>query len=91
MTLRDIKVFQNIIDSRLSLGLPLDESVLKDFETKTKHLNFIFSSGIDFIHEFFKLESKFGNKYSQDFIKYLGQNKFFNKYIPNIADKGLFF
>ena len=91
MILRDIKILDNIIDQKINLGLPLDKSILKDFESKTKHLNFLFSSGIDIIHEFFKFENKIGNKYSEQLIKYLGKNKFFNKHIPNIADKGLFY
>ena len=91
MIIRDIKILENIIDQKLSLGLPLDKSIFKDFETKTKHLNFLFSSGIDIIHEFFKFENKIGNKYSEELIKYLGKNKLFNKYMPNIADRGLFY
>ena len=91
MILRDIKILEDIIDQKLNLGLPLDKSILEDFESQTKHLNFLFSSGVDFIHEFFKFESKIGDKYSKEIIKYLGKNKFFNKYIPSIADKGLFF
>ena len=74
MTIRDIEVLKNIIDNKLSLGLPLDKSILKDFESKTKHLNFLFSSGIDIIHEFFKFENKIGNKYSEELIKYLGKD-----------------
>ena len=37
-----------------TLGLQLDSIVLDEFEKKTKHINFIFSNGIDFIYEFFK-------------------------------------
>ena len=91
MIIRDIIILENIIDQKLTLGLPLDKSIFKDFESKTKHLNFLFSSGIDIIHEFFKFENKIGNKYSEELIKYLGKNKLFNKYMPNIADKGLLF
>ena len=91
MTLRDIQILEDLIDFRLDLGLPLDKSVLKDFESKTKHLNYIFSSGIDFIHEFFKFENKFGNNYTKQIIKHLGKNKLFNQYISNFADRGLFF
>ena len=90
MILRDVKILEKIIDQKINLGLPLDISILKEFESKTKHLNFLFSSGIDFIYEFFKFENKIGNKYSKELIKYLGKNKLFNKYIPSIADKGLF-
>ncbi len=91
MTLRDIKILGDIIDQKLELGLPLDSSVLKDFCNKTKHLNQIFSTGIDLIHEFFKLENNIDNIYSDKIIKYFSNNKFFNNQIPKLADKGLFF
>ena len=54
MTLRDIKILSNIIQDRIDLGLPIDSSVYFDFEKKSKHLNFLFSSSIDLIHEFFR-------------------------------------
>ena len=34
MTLRDIKIFSSLIDCKLDLGLPLDTSILKDFENE---------------------------------------------------------
>jgi len=71
--------------------LPLDSLILKEFESKTKHLNYIFSSGINFIHEFFKFDNKYGNNYSKEILKYLGKNKFFNKYTSKFADQGLIF
>ena len=91
MTLRDIKIFGDIVEKKLELGLPLDNSVLKDFCKETKHLNQIFSTGIDLIYEFFKLENKIDNIYTDKIIKYFSNNKFFNTQIPKFADKGLFF
>ena len=91
MTLRDIKIFGDIVEKKLELGLPLDNSVLKDFCKETKHLNQIFSTGIDLIYEFFKLENKIDNIYPDKIIKYFCNNKFFNTQIPKFADKGLFF
>ena len=91
MTLRDIKILGDIIDQRLELGLPLDSSVLKDFCNKTKHLNQIFSTGIDLIYELFRLENKIDNIYADKIIKYFSNNKFFNNQVPKFADKGLFF
>ena len=32
MALRDIKIFSELIDKKIELGLPLDQSILKDFE-----------------------------------------------------------
>lgn len=91
MTLRDIKIFSDLIQERLDLGLPLDSSILKQFETKTKSKNYVFSAGIDFIYEFFKLENKYGNKYSNKILSAVGKNNTFNKYVSKIADNGLFF
>ena len=91
MTLRDIKIFGDIVEKKLELGLPLDNSVLKDFCKETKHLNQIFSTGIDLIYEFFKLENKIDTIYTDRIIKYFSKNKFFNSQIPKFADKGLFF
>ena len=90
MTLRDIKILSDLIDERIGLGLPLDSTILKDFESKTKHLNYIFSFGINFIHEFFKLDNKYGNNYSKKIIKYLGKNKIFTKYTSQFANQGIF-
>ena len=89
MTIRDIKVLSKIIDNNLDLGLPLDASILKQFQKKTQHLNFVFAHGIDFIHEFFKFDNMFGNNYSKVILKLFGKNKFFNKYASKFADKGL--
>ena len=89
MTIRDIKFLSQLIDQRLELGLPLDTSVLKKFEQKTKHFNFIFGVGIDSINEFFKFDNKLAKNYSNKIFKFLGKNKYFNKYISKFADKGL--
>ena len=91
MTLRDIKIFSSLIQERLDLGLPLDSFILKQFEEKTKSKNYIFSTGIDFIYEFFKLENKYGNKYSNQILSAVGKNNTFSKYVSKIADNGLFF
>ena len=89
MTLRDIKNFSKIIQNRLDLGLSLDHSIYSEFEKKTKHLNFIFSSGIDFIYEFFKFDNKYKNIYSKNLLKFIGGNKFLNKLMSKHAEQGL--
>jgi len=89
MTLRDIKIFSKIIQNRIDLGLPLDHSIYSEFEKKTKHLNFIFSSSIDFIHEFFKFDNKYKNIYSKNLLKFIGGNRFLNKLVSKYADQGL--
>ena len=91
MTLRDIKKLTQIIDERINLGLPLDSFVLREFCNNTKHLNQLFSTGIDLIYEFFKLENKIDNNYANQFVKYFASNKFFKNQVPKFADKGLFF
>ena len=89
MILRDIKILLEIIDNKINLGLPLDISVLHDFEYKTKHLNYIFSTGVDFIYEFFKLESKIKNNIFSKTVKLIGKNKIANNFFKKIADKGI--
>jgi|TARA_B100001964_G_scaffold222370_1_gene267231 2-octaprenyl-6-methoxyphenol hydroxylase len=89
MTLRDIKIFSKIIQNRIDLGLSLDHSIYSEFEKKTKHLNFIFSSSIDFIHEFFKFDNKYKNIYSKNLLKFIGGNRFLNKLVSKYADHGL--
>ncbi len=91
MTLRDIKIFSNLIDSKIELGLPLNSSILKDFENNTKHLNYIFSYGINFIHEFFRIDNNFENKFSKKIFKHLNKNNYFNKMVTKFADKGIIF
>ena len=71
--------------------MPLDHSIYSEFENKTKHLNFIFSSSIDFIHEFFKFDNKYKNIYSKNLLKFIGGNKFLNKLVSKYADQGLVF
>jgi len=88
MSLRDIREITFLIKSRISLGLDLDNSIFYDFEKKVKHKNFIFSNGIDFIYEFFKLESNFQKDFLSKSIKFLSHNKKLNKLIMKYADTG---
>lgn len=84
MTLRDIKIFSEIIEDRLNLGLQLDYSIYEEFEKKTKHLNFLFSNGIDFIYEFFKNENIFFTR----ILKQLNNKEAFKKIFQKYADQG---
>ena len=90
MTLRDIKVLLNLIKERKNLGLPIDTSICETFENRTKHLNFIFASGNDFIYEFFNYDNFYIKTFSKKIFKYLNNNKFFNKLAVEYSDKGLF-
>ena len=91
MSVRDIKKLIQIIKYKINLGLDLDYSICLDFEKKMKHKNYIFSSGVDFIYEFFNFENKIDNKIMSKSIKYFGKKKFTNKILTNIANRGLIF
>ena len=67
----------------------MDSSVCHEFEKNVKHKNFIFSNGIDLIHQFFNLERKDKTKTLSNIIQYLGKNKFTNKAFTKFADNGL--
>ena len=89
MTIRDIKILSSLIDEKIELGLELDESLFYDFQKKTKHLNYIFGVGIDFIYEFFKIDNKINNLLSNSIFSVFGKNKLLKKYANLIADKGI--
>ena len=91
MTIRDIKVLLNIIKNKLDLGLELNSSVNKEFEKNVKYKNFIFSNGVDLIHEFFNYERKSKNSVLSKSIQILGKNSSANKAFIKIADEGIFF
>ena len=89
MTLRDIREIMKLINSRKENGLALDSSICIDFEKNLRHKNILFSSGIDFIYEFFNFESKTNNKILSKSIRSLGKNKIINNFFTKIADQGL--
>ena len=89
MTLRDIKIFSDIIQEKLNLGLPLNVSVNHEFEKKSKHINYIFSNGIDFIYEFFNYEGKIKSNFFVNSLKYIGSKNSINNILKKIADTGL--
>ena len=90
MTLRDIKTLLEIIQKRTDLGLPIDSTIGIEFEKKTKHINFVFLNGIDFIHQFFNFERKTGNNFLSKSVQYLGKNNSLNKFFTKVADEGIF-
>ena len=91
MTIRDIKILNEIILKKTNLGLPLDSTLNTEFENNQKHKNYIFSTGIDLIHEFFNFERKTKNDFLSKSIKYFNKNLSINKIFTKIADKGFLF
>ena len=91
MTIRDVKLFINIIKNKIDLGLPIDSSVNYEFEKNSKHKNYIFSNSIDLVQEFFNFERKFNNNILSKSVKILGKNNFINKLFTKVADKGINF
>ena len=89
MTLRDIKVLTELIQLRISNGLDLNSSVCSDFQKEIKHKNYLFSSGVDFIYEFFNFERRLKNQLLSNSIKFLGKNKIFNRTVKKLADIGM--
>ena len=91
MTIRDIIILIDIIQNKISLGLPLDTSVNLEFENKLRHKNLLFSNGIDLVHEIFNFERKTSSKILSRSIQFLGKNPSLNKLFTEVADKGLVF
>jgi len=91
MTIRDIQVLSMIIKTKLDIGLPLDRSVNLEFQKKIKHKNFIFSTGIDLIHECFNIERKTRTNFLSKSVKIIGNYPSINRMITRIADKGVLF
>ena len=89
ITIRDIKVLSELIQKRIELGLPLDNSILQEFENRTKHLNYIFTSAVDLVYEFFKLDNKINNKVSKGLFKLIDENKDLNRFFSSYANRGL--
>ena len=89
MTIRDIKLLMDLIKFRINHGLDIDKSICIDFEKNIKHKNYLFSNGIDFVYEFFNLETKLNNSFLSRSIKLLGTNEYANKMFRKIADDGI--
>ena len=89
MSIRDIKSLIKIIEYKISLGLDLDETICEEFENQNKHKNYIFSNGIDFVHEFFNIENNINNDILSRFIKFFVNNKISNKFFTRLADEGI--
>ena len=91
MTIRDVKILLEIIKNRLDLGLPLNSSVNSEFQKNLKYKNFIFSSGVDLIHELFNIERKMNISLLSNSVKLISNYPFINKIFTKIADRGVLF
>ena len=91
MTIRDIKILLEIIKKRLEVGLSLDASVNLEFQQKQRHKNFIFSNGVDLIHELFSIERKMKTSFISNSVKLINNYPSINKMFVKIADRGLLF
>ena len=89
MTIRDIKTISKILNNRISLGLPIDFTVAEEFQSSTRHLNYIYGKAIDGIYEFFRLDSNINNTISKPIFRVLNKNSIFKKYSNILSDKGL--
>tara|TARA_Y100000590_G_scaffold83455_1_gene93009 strand:- start:9635 stop:10723 length:1089 start_codon:yes stop_codon:yes gene_type:complete len=89
MTIRDIKILSKIIDEKNNLGLEINSEVAGEFEKKTKHLNYLYGSSVDFIYEFFKIDNKIKNLISKPIFNILNKNKLLNKFATRFSDVGL--
>ena len=89
MTLRDIKIISKLINDKISLGLPIDISIAEDFQSSTRHLNYLYGKAIDGIYEFFRIDNNINNSISKPIFRFLNKNSFFKKYTSLLSDKGL--
>tara|TARA_B100001057_G_scaffold271283_2_gene271502 strand:- start:8138 stop:8944 length:807 start_codon:yes stop_codon:yes gene_type:complete len=87
MTLRDAKILSQLIKKKLDLGLNLD-TVLENFEAERKNSNLVFAMGVDFLHEFFKLNNKYNIKSIDNLFEFINKNIFIKNKLASFADKG---
>ena len=62
-----------------------------EFENIVKHKTFIFTNGIDFIHEFFNMERKINNKVLSKSAQLFSNNQNINKVLKKFANTGTLF
>jgi len=91
MTIRDIELLNKIIEKKIECGLEIDNSILFEFQKKIKSLNYIFGIGINFINDFFKIDSLANGKLSKNIFKIFNRNTILKKYSIKFADSGINF
>ena len=89
MTIRDISKLNHILDKKINLGLNIDENIYKEFEKNAKSYNNMFSFGIDFIYEFFRLNRNFVPKsISQKMFTFINKSKKIKDFSIKFANQG---
>ena len=91
MTIRDLQILINEIIKIKELGLPINKNLLKEFQSKTKTYNFLYSNSINLIESFFKIDNNFKNKISNSIPFSLNKNKIFKNFFMKVADEGFSF
>jgi 2-octaprenyl-6-methoxyphenol hydroxylase len=89
MSLRDIRLLSDLIDEKINLGLDIDNSICREFQKNSQDKNYLFSTGIDWIYELFKFESKINSNLLSKSINFIGKNKIINSFLKKFADNGL--
>ena len=89
MTIRDLKIFINIIKKRIENGLDIEALCLNDFENLTKSKNFLFSEGINFVHDFFKTKKFYGEDQFNKIFKKINNNDKLKSFFIKSADEGI--
>tara|TARA_B100001741_G_scaffold120457_1_gene99294 strand:- start:3752 stop:4834 length:1083 start_codon:yes stop_codon:yes gene_type:complete len=88
ITLRDIKVLLKLIDQKIDLGLPLDKSILQEFEDSIRSKNFLFTKGVEAINNFFKVDTKINNNITQKLLPLVNQNRKIKNLFAKLANEG---
>ncbi len=89
MTIRDMKKIYDLIKLKKEHGLDIDSSICLDFEKSTRDKNYLFSSGVDFIYEFFNFENKFNTNNFSKSVKFFGKNRIIKNFFKKFADNGI--
>tara|TARA_Y100000591_G_scaffold268963_1_gene243375 strand:- start:6642 stop:7739 length:1098 start_codon:yes stop_codon:yes gene_type:complete len=90
MTIRDIRKLDEIIDSKINLGLNINKYIYEEFQREAKSQNSAFSLGVDFIYEFFRFNRNFIPKnISEHLFSYVNKNEKLKKFGIKLANNGV--
>ena len=89
MSIRDIKILSNLINKKIDLGLDIDSSICREFQKISQDKNYIFSTAIDWVYEFFNFERKISSDFLIKSVNIIGKNKTINNFFKKFADNGI--